>query len=292
MPDVETNPTPPDEGNLDAAGDAQPEGGEAQPQVDDPNAVADTESLGLTADQIREIQELQTFQREAGITDAKSFMADYTRKGQENSYLQQQLAQQQNAINALNGQVQQRVNPTEAARQAWQRAKTEYDPNGPSEDDLHDAYIRQIVSDASQQTLLQARQEAAVQRELPQAGQMLGIDNQQLLSQQLTEVGNSLTPRELALIKLDRQGKAGSYLNSAQVAKEQRAKEAGFLRSLGDTGGGHVPGAQRTERKAPAADFMSFAAWNKSTREAWVEAGNVVYETVDGENVIVEDPLG
>ena len=289
MPDVETNPTPPDEGNLDAAGDAQPEGGEAQPQVDDPNAVADTESLGLTADQIREIQELQTFQREAGITDAKAFMADYTRKAQETSYLQQQLAQQQQAVQALTGQVQQRVNPTEAARQAWQRAKTEYDPSGPSEDDLHDAYIRQIVSDASQQTLAQARQEAAVQRALPKAGAMLGIDNEQLLSQRLAEVGNALNPEELALIQLHREGRAGEYLTAAQTAKEQRAKEAGLLRSLGGAGGGNVPGATRTERKPAVADLLSFSGWNDDAKKRWVDSGGTVID-YDGE--VIENPLG
>jgi len=290
MPDDETNLTPPDEGNPAPAADAQPEGGEAQQQVVDPNAAADTESLGLTAEQIREIQELQTAQREAGITDAKSFMADYTRKAQEASTLQAQLAQQQQAIHALTGQVQAQVNPTAAAKQAWQQAKVEYDPTNPNaEDEAHDAYIRQLVAEASEGTLLRARQEAAVQRELPQAGEMLGIENQQLLQQQLADVGNSLTPRDLALIQLHRQGKASDYLTAAQQAKEAAGRQATLLNSLGDAGGGNVPGAGRQEQKRAAADFMSFSAWNKPTREKWVADGGIV---VDHEGRELEDPLG
>jgi hypothetical protein len=291
MPDDGTNQTPPEEANLDPAAVAQPEGGEATPQDAEPNTAADPESLGLTADQIREIQEFQASMREANVTDAKAFMADYTRKAQEAAALQAQLEQQQQTLQALAGREQARVNPTEAARQAWQRAKVEYDPSRPNaEEELHDAYIRQLVADASQQTLLQARQEAAVQRALPQAAAMLGIDNEQLLSQQLTEVGNSLNPAELALIKLHRDGKATEYLTAEVAAKEQRAKEALAVRSLGEAGGARsVPGAARTERQVPEADFMSFSAWSKDARKRWVDAGGIVVMD-DGE--VVEDPLG
>lgn len=142
---------------------------------------------------------------------------------------------QQQIAEAAQGIARQRTDPREAAKAELRDAYESYDPDRivAAQDKLA-AMATDAVVERAVERAIQAQRLAS---SMPRAGEMLGIRDQDAVSQRLGQVHGSLTPDELALIDLHRQGKAGEYLTAEQERRERSAKQQELLSSLGSVNG-------------------------------------------------------
>jgi len=139
------------------------------------------------------------------------------------------------------GVIQQAADPQAAALSELQgRLSQTYDEGERAQ--AYADYNRKILQLEKQSWLTEAEQRAQLQSSLPRAAQMLGADTQQATAH-LANVLNTLTPEELALVKLKRDGRLDSHLEAERKQREQAARQAQLLQSGGLGGGRNVPGS-------------------------------------------------
>ena len=172
--------------------------------------------------------------------------------------------QQLRIAQAAQGQVQQYEDPVKAAWDDYVAAKDSYEPGAA------DAAMLRWADARDQQNAQRIRDEVLqttrLQQSLPRAQEMLGVKDPQLAVSELQQVQQTLTPEDLALIRLHRQGKAGEYLSEKQTRREELARQASLLTSMsqGSPGRG-VPGP--AGEPPTTIDFADWALLDEKTKQ-------------------------
>lgn len=101
---------------------------------------------------------------------------------------------------------------------------------------------------------------------MPVARDMLGVADDAAAARQLQGVHQTLTPEELAVVHLRRQGKLNDWIAEEQKAKERRAREAGLSGPAGfGSPGRSVPGMPGNGKEIVE---FPFTEWAQLTPEA------------------------
>lgn len=200
------------------------------------------------------------------MNEAQRQRAEYERQMAE---LSTQANQYREMAQVAAGVVKQQTDPVAAAEAELNRILEEDSYNTPA---IVAAQRRLYAAEKQrdQQSLIQQiTQMQRIQSDLPKAGEMLGIQDHNALSQQLTSVHQSLTPAELAVVALHRKGKLADFVSAEQRAREEKARQAEALKSLGGSGGGRVvPGSLSAGPAKKKVDWISYRTASKAVRDA------------------------
>ena len=256
MPEIETKP----EGEVETNPDANAEITTPETGSEAAEAGASTEAGAPTqeyspeqyAEAVRAMNEAQRGQAEARQQAAVSRQqADYY----------QQMAQ------TAAGVVQQATDPKEAAWAAIAKAREDFDTQ--SERDAFER-LQAIGQQAAVEQALKAQQ---INAQMPRAGEMLGVTDQNVLSQQLGQIHQTLTPQELSMVGLHRQGKLAEFITADQVKAEDAAKQAELLQSFTSGGGRSVPGSLEQRAEAPTHAEWNYDMYGEDVQKKLLEDG-------------------
>lgn len=211
------------------------------------------------------------------MNDAQRKAADLERQ----NALLNEIAEQHRKVQDAFGPRQQQQDPEESAMQKYMAARENYDVaaeaaalrelNAARDQKLRQSMMNDVIR---QQRLLQS---------MPVAQQMLGVKDENLASQQLAHIYQSMTPDEIALVALKRQNKIAEWVATQQEESERKRQQAEALRALpGLGGGGRVPGAGAP--KAKAMPYETWLAGSEEAKQAWRDA--------DEELLIIGAPPG
>jgi hypothetical protein len=222
------------------------------------SAPAGTQS-GLSEQEIAEYRAWKDALGAANVTDPRSLAADYTRKAQRAAELEQELSREREALDILRGRERQAADPEAAAYEAYRL--NPYDP------DAQRAWLEARDAKRTPEILRTALAQIQLGQRLPQAGEMLGITDQQQLARTLHGVGSTLTPDELALVELKRRGKAAEYLSRETKQLEEQAQRASALDQFGSVRGApRIPGSNPDDGVKPI-PFEEWAALNDAAKD-------------------------
>lgn len=212
-------------------------------------------------------------QYEAAVREMNERQREAARYAQERDYYQR-IAQE------ATGAVQRATDPEAAAAAKYRKALEDnpYDTAAilAAKDELDEARFAK----RSQALIQQALSAARVQNEMPEVARLLKVTDQQQLANRLLGVQQSLTPKELAMVDLLRQGKLPDHITSERKRQEEEAKRAELIRSLaaGGPAGRRVPGSLDGAARKEI-DFVDWASLNESAKKRIRESGDEVVIT-------------
>jgi len=176
-------------------------------------------------------------------------------------------AQYQRALAEFGARHVEQTDPLAAARAKLAEAHESFDPVAISNATIEfNRAERASEMDKLKQTMAY---EQRVQREMPEAAKIMGVNDVQAAQAEMQRIAQNLTPTQLAVLKRYEEGTLGDLLTEQNAAKEERKRAAEFFKSTETAGGGRsVPGSQRTSN----VKYMSSADWatlNDAAKQRW-----------------------